>query len=159
MNRPTPRQRRIRRAFRRRARLRTRVLQARFGADEARQVADDAEARFDGYVPEVAALPGGVLNGALASTYEYLAYANAIDAREDQTELLSRALSMRLAAQVIIQNVATECAEILGGMAYIGSSDVAYRMCACRAMAFHPPGRLATRAVDQYARGGVLDVT
>ena len=32
--------------------------------------------------------------------------------------------------------------------------------CAPRALAFHPPGRLpASRALDEYARGGVLDVS
>jgi hypothetical protein len=42
----------------------------------------------------------------------------------------------------------------------MGSTDVAYLLCASRAMCFHPPGRLpATRALDEYARGGALDMT
>ena len=49
---------------------------------------------------------------------------------------------------------------LLGGMAFIGGSDVGYLLCASRALAFHPPGRLpANRALDEYARGCVLDVS
>ena len=51
-------------------------------------------------------------------------------------------------------------AELLGGMAFFGSSDVAYLLAACRAMVFHPPGRIpATRALDSYSRGGTLDLS
>ena len=52
------------------------------------------------------------------------------------------------------------CAELLGGLAFFGGSEVAYLLCASRALAFHPPGRIhAARALDEYARGGVLDVS
>lgn len=77
----------------------------------------------------------------------------------DRNELLARALSVRLSAQSVIQDVAVQSAELLGGMAFIGSNEVSYRMCACRAMAYHPPGRVATRALDEYACGGDLNVT
>lgn len=93
-----------------------------------------------------------------ASALDGIAYA--LDAREEHGALLSRALAARLATQLTIEQVAMRCAELLGGMAFIGSNDVSYLLCACRAMAFHPPGRLfAAGALDQFARGGALDVT
>ena len=95
---------------------------------------------------------------AQAAAADGIAYALA--AGEDRDSLLARALSMRIAAQGTIEMLAMRAAELLGGMAFIGSSDVAYLMSASRAMAFHPPGRIpATRALDEYARGGVLDVS
>jgi alkylation response protein AidB-like acyl-CoA dehydrogenase len=94
---------------------------------------------------------------AQAAAVDGIAYA--LDAGEPRDSLLARALSMRFAAQGTIETVAMRCAELLGGLAFIGSSEVAYLLCATRAMAFHPPGRLhATQALDAYARGGVLDV-
>jgi alkylation response protein AidB-like acyl-CoA dehydrogenase len=93
-------------------------------------------------------------------------YAAAIDGiaagladRTNREHLLARALSMRFAVQTAIEGVAMKCAELLGGMAFMGSPEVAYLLCASRAMAFHPPGRLqATRALDSYSRGGPLDL-
>jgi alkylation response protein AidB-like acyl-CoA dehydrogenase len=93
----------------------------------------------------------------LAAMVDGIAYA--LDAREDREPLLARALAMRFAAQGTIETVAMRCAELLGGLAFICSSEVAYLLCAARALAFHPPTRLqATRALDEYARGGALDV-
>ncbi len=77
----------------------------------------------------------------------------------DAESLLARSLALRFAVQGTIEAVAMRCAELLGGMAFIGSPDVAYLLAACRAMAFHPPGRaLATRALDEYVRGGGLNL-
>lgn len=93
-----------------------------------------------------------------AAAVDGIAYA--LDAREDRSQLLSRAISTRFGAQMAIENIAMRCTELLGGMAFIGSTDVTYLMSACRAMAFHPPGRLPSMAaLDEYARGGVLDVS
>lgn len=84
----------------------------------------------------------------------------ALQAREDHRRLLSRALSTRYAAQSVIEHVAMRSVELLGGMAFMTSPDITYLMCACRAMAFHPPGRLfALGALDEFARGGPLDVS
>jgi alkylation response protein AidB-like acyl-CoA dehydrogenase len=93
-------------------------------------------------------------------------YAAAIDGiacgladRDNREGLLARALSTRFAVQSGLESVAMKCAEMLGGIAFIGSSEVAYLLCASRAMAFHPPGRMqATRALDAYSRGGILDL-
>jgi alkylation response protein AidB-like acyl-CoA dehydrogenase len=93
----------------------------------------------------------------LSAMADGIAYA--LDAREDREPLLARALAMRFAAQGTIETVAMRCAELLGGLAFICSSEVAYLLCAARALAFHPPTRLqAMRALDEYARGGALDV-
>jgi hypothetical protein len=43
-----------------------------------------------------------------------------------------------------------QAVELLGGMAYIGSSNVAYLAAASHAIAFHPPSRASTA-------GGLLD--
>jgi alkylation response protein AidB-like acyl-CoA dehydrogenase len=95
---------------------------------------------------------------AQAAAIDGIAYA--MEAGEDREPLLARALAMRFTAQGVIESVAMRCAEMLGGMAFMESPDVAYLLAACRAMAFHPPGRLyATRALDQYSLGGSLDLT
>jgi alkylation response protein AidB-like acyl-CoA dehydrogenase len=95
---------------------------------------------------------------AFSAAIDGIAYS--VDTREDRDRLLSRALSTRFALQGAIETIAMRCAELLGGLAFIGSSEVAYLLCASRALAFHPPGRIpATRALDEYARGGILDVS
>jgi alkylation response protein AidB-like acyl-CoA dehydrogenase len=94
---------------------------------------------------------------AQAAAVDGIAYG--LDARDDREHLLARALATRFSLQGTIESVAMRCAELLGGMAFIGSSEVSYLLSASRALAFHPPGRIpATRAVDEYARGGILDV-
>jgi len=93
-----------------------------------------------------------------AAAIDGIAYG--LDAGEDREKLLARALAVRFATQSTIENVAMRAAELLGGMAFIGSTEVSYLMSAARAIAFHPPGRLhACAALDQYAGGGMLDVT
>jgi alkylation response protein AidB-like acyl-CoA dehydrogenase len=94
---------------------------------------------------------------AQAAAVDGIAYG--LGARDDRERLLARALATRFALQATIETVAMRCAELLGGMAFIGSPDVSYLLSASRALAFHPPGRIpATRALDEYARGGILDV-
>jgi alkylation response protein AidB-like acyl-CoA dehydrogenase len=103
---------------------------------------------------------GGVLAQVEAQAAAIDGIAYSLDAREDRERLLARALSTRFALQGTIETVAMKCAELLGGLAFIGSSEVAYLLCAARALAFHPPGRIqASRALDDYARGGVLDIS
>jgi alkylation response protein AidB-like acyl-CoA dehydrogenase len=92
-----------------------------------------------------------------AAAIDGIAYG--LDAREEGERLLARALSTRFALQGTIETIAMKSAELLGGMAFIGGSEVAYLLCASRALAFHPPSRIpAARALDEYARGGTLDV-
>ncbi len=93
-----------------------------------------------------------------ATALDGIAYA--LQAREDHGRLLNRALSTRYAAQGVIEQVAMRSVELLGGMSFMSTPEHTYRMCACRAMAFHPPGRLfALNAIDEFARGGQLDVS
>ncbi|MGW7451070.1 acyl-CoA dehydrogenase family protein [Streptomyces sp. NPDC054787] len=56
-------------------------------------------------------------------------------------DTLARSLLCRYAAQDAISRVLDLCVESLGGMAFIGSGDVAYLNSACRALSFHPPSR------------------
>jgi len=68
-------------SFRRRARLRRRVLDRMLGEGPADAVIQDAESHYLGFVPEMVAVPRGILNGALLGTYELLAYGLALRAR------------------------------------------------------------------------------
>jgi alkylation response protein AidB-like acyl-CoA dehydrogenase len=56
---------------------------------------------------------------------------------------LATALFVRYAAERAIERAAMSAAALAGGMAFIGSPDVAYLLSACRALAFHPPSRSA----------------
>ena len=93
-----------------------------------------------------------------AAALDGIAYG--LNERRDREPLLARALATRVAMQSGLEAVAMKSAELLGGMAFFGSSEVAYLLAACRAMVFHPPGRIpATRALDSYSRGGTLDLS
>ena len=96
---------------------------------------------------------------AQAAAVDGIAYA--FEAGEDRERLLARALTVRFALQEAIESVAMRCAELLGGMAFIGGVRRGLSpVRPARALAFHPPGRLpASRALDEYARGGALDVS
>jgi alkylation response protein AidB-like acyl-CoA dehydrogenase len=79
---------------------------------------------------------------------------------EKTEDLLARMLCVRFAIQGALERTAMRCAELLGGMAFIGSTDVSYLLVATRAMAFHPPGRLyAAAALDAYMKGATLDLS
>ena len=56
---------------------------------------------------------------------------------------LATALFVRYATERAIERAAMSAAALAGGMAFIGSPDVAYLLSACRALAFHPPSRAA----------------
>ncbi|MFI8321680.1 acyl-CoA dehydrogenase [Streptomyces sp. NPDC085529] len=69
-------------------------------------------------------------------------------------DTLSRSLICRYAAQDAINRVLSLCVEALGGMAFIGSGDIAYLNSACRALAFHPPSRTRMAApLAEYFSG------
>ncbi|HYL05012.1 MAG TPA: acyl-CoA dehydrogenase, partial [Thermoanaerobaculia bacterium] len=68
-------------------------------------------------------------------------------------------LFVRFAVQQAIERVAAHAAELLGGMAFITSPDVAYLLAASRALAFHPPSRLSVAAaLDGYLAGRPMQV-
>lgn len=80
------------------------------------------------------------LEGAMAAV-EGVAGALGSEPRGDA--LLARALCARYLVQDSIGRAAALAAELLGGAAFIGSSEVAYLLAAARALAFHPPSRPA----------------
>lgn len=72
---------------------------------------------------------------------------------ETDNDTLAAALVTRFAVQDAIAAAVNQAVELLGGMAYIGSSDVAYLAAASHAIAFHPPSRtsMAGGLLDYYA--------
>jgi len=73
--------------------------------------------------------------------------------------ILVEALLVRFAVQQAIERASARAAELLGGMSFIGSPDVAYLLAAGRALAFHPPSRLSVApALDGYLMGKPMQV-
>jgi alkylation response protein AidB-like acyl-CoA dehydrogenase len=69
---------------------------------------------------------------------------------ETDNDALASALVTRFAVQDAIAATVNQAVELLGGMAFIGSCDVAYLAAASHCIAFHPPSRAS-------ASGGLLD--
>jgi alkylation response protein AidB-like acyl-CoA dehydrogenase len=68
--------------------------------------------------------------------------------------ILVQSLFVRFSVQQAIERASARAAELLGGMAFIGSPDVAYLLSASRALAFHPPSRFSVApALDGYLMG------
>lgn len=76
-----------------------------------------------------------------AAALEHVAQGTA-DA-EDNDDLLARALYVRYATERTIERVVMAASALAGGMAFIGSAEIAYLLGATRALAFHPPSRAA----------------
>jgi alkylation response protein AidB-like acyl-CoA dehydrogenase len=73
--------------------------------------------------------------------------------------ILTQALFVRFAVQQAIARATAHAAELLGGMSFIASPDVAYLLAASRALAFHPPSRLSVApALDAYLKGEPMQV-
>ena len=70
--------------------------------------------------------------------------AREVPERPCDLDLLARVLLVRYGAQEAITSCASLAAELLGGMAYIGSKSVSYLHASARALAFHPPSRTQT---------------
>lgn len=68
-------------------------------------------------------------------------FANTLDSGKIGNDELARALIVRFAIADTIQSCVAKTVELLGGMAFINSSDVAYRAACCHAIGFHPPSR------------------
>jgi len=60
--------------------------------------------------------------------------------RRDNDEL-ARMLFVRYLVQGVIERVTQQATEVLGGMAFVSSSEVSYLLAAARALAFHPPSK------------------
>ncbi|KIQ62758.1 oxidoreductase [Kitasatospora griseola] len=83
--------------------------------------------------------------------------ARAIAAGVQGDEAVALVLVARYATQDLLAATVDAATEMLGGMAFIGSPDVAYLASVIRALAFHPPSRgsLATELVE-YFEGNAL---
>ncbi|MFE7189572.1 acyl-CoA dehydrogenase family protein [Kitasatospora sp. NPDC057541] len=79
--------------------------------------------------------------------------ARAAESGEVGHDELAAVLTARYAAQDLLVEAADRAAELLGGMAYIGSSEVGYLLAVSRALAFHPPSRSssAQALLDHHA--------
>jgi alkylation response protein AidB-like acyl-CoA dehydrogenase len=83
--------------------------------------------------------------------------ARAMVAGERGNEDLARMLFVRYAVQGAIDRAATLAVEILGGMAFIGSPEVAYLFAATRGLSLHPPARLSTsERLDAFLMGSTF---
>jgi alkylation response protein AidB-like acyl-CoA dehydrogenase len=70
---------------------------------------------------------------------------------------LARTIFVRHTVQRAIERASMLAAELLGGMAFVKSNEVAYLLATSRALAFHPPSRLSiASALDQYLAGEPL---
>lgn len=85
--------------------------------------------------------------------------ARAMQTGDRGEDILVQSLLVRFAVQQAIERASNRAAEILGGMAFIKSPDVAYLLAASRALAFHPPSRLSIApAIDAYLNGKPMQV-
>lgn len=80
------------------------------------------------------------LEGAMAAL-EGIAYSMTMNPR-DEAEL-ARMLFVRYLVQGAIERATQQAAELLGGIAFVSSSEVSYLLSAARALAFHPPSKSA----------------
>ena len=83
--------------------------------------------------------------------------ARSLGDEEPTGELLARMLLVRYAVQGAIDRAAALAVDLLGGIAFITSPEIAYLSAACRALAFHPPSRSsAAPALDAFWKGDPL---
>ncbi|MBC5793743.1 acyl-CoA/acyl-ACP dehydrogenase [Sphaerospermopsis sp. LEGE 00249] len=70
---------------------------------------------------------------------------------------VAQSLFVRYSVQRAIERVTETSTELLGGIAFIRSEEIAYLLAASRALAFHPPSRLSMAPfLDEYLAGGSL---
>jgi alkylation response protein AidB-like acyl-CoA dehydrogenase len=76
---------------------------------------------------------------------------------DEDAAAVAKSLFVRYSVQRSIERVTAQAAELLGGMAFMGSSDVVCLYAAARALAFHPPSRMSIApALDNYLMGQAL---
>lgn len=86
--------------------------------------------------------------------------ARAMMAGETGNDALAQVLFVRYATQAAIARTTALAGELLGGMAFIRSTDVGYLLAASTALAFHPPSRLSlTDSLDAYLAGQRLNMS
>jgi alkylation response protein AidB-like acyl-CoA dehydrogenase len=95
-----------------------------------------------------------------AAMYALENLAGQVDTGASDPELLGQALLVRYAAQDAIHRVAPRAVELLGGMRFIGSNDLAYLSASVNALPFHPPSRAKMAgSLAAFARGSALVIT
>lgn len=72
-----------------------------------------------------------------------IATAEKIDNQIFDQSMLTQCLSMRYSTQMTIERMSDRAFEILGGIHFIKSKELAYLLTACRLISFHPPSRSA----------------
>jgi alkylation response protein AidB-like acyl-CoA dehydrogenase len=83
--------------------------------------------------------------------------ARAMVAGERDNAQLGRMLLVRYAVQDAVARATSRAVELLGGMAFIGSPEVAYLLAASRGLSLHPPSRPTTaKSLDSFLAGGPL---
>jgi len=76
---------------------------------------------------------------------------------DKDADAVAKSLFARYSVQRSIERVTSHAAELLGGIAFLGSDDVPNLLAACRALAFHPPSRMSVAsALDDYLMGQPL---
>jgi alkylation response protein AidB-like acyl-CoA dehydrogenase len=104
--------------------------------------------------PSERALVAIEVEGAMAAL-EAVAHAIMLGWTSD-TEI-AQALFVRYSVQRAIERVVETSAELMGGMAFVSSGEIAYLLAASRALAFHPPSRLSMASyLDAYLAGEAL---
>ncbi len=89
-----------------------------------------------------------------AAAIERLAHGLDVDGASE--ELLVRALLCRYSTQGAIARTTAQAVELLGGIAFIGSPEVAYLYAAAQCLSFHPPGRSrASESIAKFVAGNV----
>ncbi|MFI6055679.1 acyl-CoA dehydrogenase family protein [Streptomyces violascens] len=77
----------------------------------------------------------------------------------DGEESVAAALTARFAIQKSLAAVSEQAVELLGGIAFIKSPEVAYLSSALHPLAFHPPGRTSSSPhLVEYFNGGPLQI-
>ncbi|WP_414573767.1 hypothetical protein [Nostoc sp. CCY 9925] len=105
-------------------------------------------------IPSERVLLATEVEGAMAAL-EGLAYSIMNGEKDDKT--VAKSLFVRYLVQRAIACVTTQAVEILGGMSFVKSSEVAYLLASVHALAFHPPSRLSiSPALDKYFSGETL---
>lgn len=96
------------------------------------------------------------LEGAVAAVENV---ARQLPDRESDPELLAQALVVRYAVQGAVSRVVPLAVELLGGLCFIGSDEVAYLAAVSHGLGFHPPsrGRMAGPLLA-YLSGADLEI-
>lgn len=101
--------------------------------------------------PSERAMLGIELEGAMAAL---CGAASWIDTHRFDADSLPAMLFVRFSVQRAIERAAAQAAELVGGMAFVRSTEVGYLFAASRALAYHPPSRGSASAALLASLGG-----